>query len=64
MSQFVIAPLLVALATAVLTLLTRRYTRTQATLSLLGGVGYLAAVGVLVSRVDPLGATEVFTYQL
>jgi multicomponent Na+:H+ antiporter subunit D len=62
--QFVIAPLLVALVTAAATLLTRRFGRTQVTLSLLGGVGYLAAVGWLVSEVDPLGASNVFVYQL
>src|SRR6056297_4185420 len=62
--QFVIAPLLVALVTAIATLLTRRFNRVQKTLSLLGGVGYLGAVAWLVSKVDPLGATEVFSYQL
>ncbi|WP_135851733.1 complex I subunit 5 family protein [Halorussus salinus] len=62
--QFVIAPLLVALVTAIATLLTRRFNRVQTTLSLLGGVGYLGAVAWLVSKVDPLGATNVFSYQL
>ncbi|UPV99263.1 Na+/H+ antiporter subunit D [Halorussus gelatinilyticus] len=62
--QFVIAPLLVALVTAIATLLTRRFARTQMTLSLLGGAGYVGAVAWLVSKVDPLGATNVFSYQL
>jgi multicomponent Na+:H+ antiporter subunit D len=62
--QFVIAPLLVALVTAFATLLTRRFGRTQIAVSLLGGLGYLGAVGWLVSKVDPLGASNVFSYQL
>ena len=62
--QFVVAPLLVALVTAIATLLTRRFGRTQITLSLLGGVGYLGAVGWLASEVDPLGASNVIVYQL
>ncbi|UPV73236.1 Na+/H+ antiporter subunit D [Halorussus limi] len=62
--QFVIAPLLVALVTAIATLLTRRFGRAQVTLSLLGGLGYLGAVAWLVSEVDPLGATNVYSYQV
>ncbi|MFC4549411.1 MULTISPECIES: complex I subunit 5 family protein [Halorussus] len=62
--QFVIAPLLVALATAIATLLTRRFGRVQSTVSLLGGLGYLGAVAWLVSEVDPLGASRVVGYQL
>lgn len=62
--QFVVAPLLVALVTAVATLVTRRFGRTQVALSLLGGLGYLGAVAWLVSNVDPLGASNVYSYQL
>jgi multicomponent Na+:H+ antiporter subunit D len=62
--QFVVAPLLVALVTAIATLVTRRFGRAQVTLSLLGGLGYLGAVALLVSEVDPLGAGNVFSYQL
>ena len=62
--QFVVAPLVVALATAVATLLTRRLGRLQVGLSLAGGVGYLAAVAVLVSEVDPLGGANSVSYQL
>jgi len=53
MSQYVIAPLLVALCTAILTLLTRRYGRTQRALSLLGGLAYAAAVAWLALSVYP-----------
>ncbi|WP_276300882.1 complex I subunit 5 family protein [Halorussus lipolyticus] len=62
--QFVVAPLLVALVTAIATLLTRRFGRVQVILSLLGGFGYLGAVAWLVSKVDPLGASNIFSYQL
>ena len=62
--QFVIAPLLVALVTAIATLLTRRFGRVQVTLSLLGGLGYVGAVAWLVAEVDPLGADNVVSYQL
>ena len=63
MNQLVVAPLLVALVTAIATLLTRRFGRVQVWLSLAGGVGYLAAVYALVADVDPLGATNTFSYQ-
>ncbi|MFC4449573.1 complex I subunit 5 family protein [Halorussus aquaticus] len=62
--QFVVAPLLVALLTAIATLLTRRFDRVQVSVSLLGGLGYLGAVAWLVSNVDPLGTADVFSYQL
>jgi multicomponent Na+:H+ antiporter subunit D len=57
----VVAPLLVALVTAVLTLATRRAARVQTGLSLAGGVAYVAAVALLALRVDAAG---VLTYQL
>jgi multicomponent Na+:H+ antiporter subunit D len=47
----VVAPLAVALSTAVLTLLVRTNVRLQQVVSLLGGLGYLAAVAALVDRV-------------
>jgi multicomponent Na+:H+ antiporter subunit D len=53
----VVAPLLVALVTAVLTLLTGSNDALQRTVSLLGGVGYLVAVAALFRRVVlPLGS--------
>ncbi|QSG06017.1 complex I subunit 5 family protein [Halapricum desulfuricans] len=61
MSNVVIAPLLVALVTAVLTLATRARPRLQRTLSLVGGVGYVLAVGRLVWQVF---TGPVLTYQL
>ncbi len=57
----VIAPMLVALATAVATLLTRRFDRAKVALSLAGGVGYVLAVAALFSAV---GTDGVLTYQL
>ncbi len=60
-TQFVVAPMLVALLAAVLTALTRRWARLQRGLSVLGGLGYLLAVGVLVRRVLVDGAA---TYQV
>ncbi|QSG09454.1 complex I subunit 5 family protein [Halapricum desulfuricans] len=61
MSDVVIAPLLVALVTAVLTLVTRARPGLQRTLSLVGGVGYVLAVGRLVWQVF---TGPVLTYQL
>ncbi|WP_181686155.1 complex I subunit 5 family protein [Halorhabdus salina] len=67
----VVAPLVVALVTAILTLGVRRYPRTQRTISLLGIGAYAVAVITLASRVVPLGVltggggtTETLTYQL
>jgi multicomponent Na+:H+ antiporter subunit D len=55
--SLVVAPLLVALVTAILTLLTRTNGTLQRALSLLGGVGYLAAVAALFDAVVlPLGS--------
>ncbi|ELZ91510.1 formate hydrogenlyase subunit 3/multisubunit Na+/H+ antiporter, MnhD subunit [Haloferax mucosum ATCC BAA-1512] len=57
MSTLVIAPLLVALVTAILTLLTRPSDILQRTVSLLGAVGYLVAVVALFDEVIlPLGS--------
>jgi len=56
-THIVIAPVLVALVTAILTLGTRRFERLQRALSLTGNVAYVAAVAVLVNEVlsgDPL----------
>ncbi len=60
-AQIAIAPMLIALATAILTLLTRRAPRVQQGLSLLGVLGYGLAVFVLVLEVVPGG---ILTYQL
>lgn len=60
-SHIVIAPLLVVLVTAVLTLITRNYRRVQRTLSLLGIIGYGITVYVLVRTVMP---ANVLAYQL
>ena len=57
----VIAPLLAALATAVLTLLLRPYRRVQRAVSLLGGLAYAGGVAVLFQRVAESGTT---VYQL
>ncbi|MFB6201167.1 MAG: complex I subunit 5 family protein [Halorhabdus sp.] len=70
-THVVVAPLLVALVTAILTLGTRRYPRVQRTLSILGIGSYAVSVVALVSRVIPLsvlsgsgGTTETLTYQV
>jgi multicomponent Na+:H+ antiporter subunit D len=56
-AQIVVAPLLVALGTAILALLTRRSHRLQQAISLLGSLGYVAAVALLFRavRVDADG---------
>ena len=59
--QLAIAPLLVALAAAILTLALRRFRRLQVGASLLGGVGYLLAVAVLFEHVSAEGP---IAYQL
>jgi multicomponent Na+:H+ antiporter subunit D len=56
-----VSPLLVALVTAVATMLTRPAPRLQRGLSVLGGVGYLAAVLLLAQRVF---AGETLVYQV
>ncbi len=61
MSDIVIAPFLVMLATAVLTLLTRRWKRLQTGISLAGSTLYIAAVIFLLKRVFP---ANILTYQL
>ena len=60
-AQVVIAPVVVALATAVATLLARRTTRVQRALSLAGGAAYALAVALLARSVLADGATA---YQL
>ncbi|KAB1196711.1 MULTISPECIES: complex I subunit 5 family protein [Haloferax] len=66
MSTLVIAPLLVALVTAILTLLVRPSDLLQRTVSLLGGVAYLGAVAVLFEAVVlPLGSeSDILVYQV
>ncbi|WP_396613106.1 complex I subunit 5 family protein [Haloferax sp. S1W] len=66
MSTLVIAPLLVALVTAILTLLTRPSDILQRTVSVLGAIGYLVAVGALFDAVLlPLGSTpDILVYQV
>ncbi|WP_227376453.1 complex I subunit 5 family protein [Haladaptatus halobius] len=64
MNQLVIAPLLVALVTAILTLLVRGFPSVQRGTSLLGGVGYVVAVAALWAEVDPLAASNVVPYQV
>jgi multicomponent Na+:H+ antiporter subunit D len=59
--QIAIAPLLVALATAVLTLLLRRWPRIQTAVSLGGSAGYAVSVFVLFARVRADGP---IAYQL
>ena len=59
--QVVIAPMLVALATAIATLLARRARRVQRALSLVGALAYAAGVAVLAGRVLGEGAVA---YQL
>lgn len=61
MSDLVVAPMAVALVGAVLTLLTRRWSRIQVGVSLLAVVTYAALIVVLVSRVFP---DQTLTYQL
>nr|NIS31648.1 Na+/H+ antiporter subunit D [Actinomycetota bacterium]NIW28564.1 Na+/H+ antiporter subunit D [Actinomycetota bacterium]NIX21042.1 Na+/H+ antiporter subunit D [Actinomycetota bacterium] len=61
MSQLVVAPVLAALVTAVLTALVRGRPRLRAGVSLLGGVAYLAAVAALF---DAVAAQGRLTYQL
>jgi len=61
MTQAVIAPFLVILATAVLTLLTRRWRRIQTGLSLAGATAYVIAVASLLMKIFP---DHVLTYQL
>ncbi|MEF8831712.1 MAG: proton-conducting transporter membrane subunit [Halobacteriales archaeon] len=57
----VVAPMLVALATAIGTLLVRRFPRVTTAVSVAGVAGYAVAVAALVSRVLP---DAVLTYQL
>ncbi|WP_135662812.1 complex I subunit 5 family protein [Halorhabdus rudnickae] len=71
MSGHVVAPLVVALVTAILTLGTRRYPRGQRAISLIGIGAYAVAVLALVSRVYSVGiltgaggTTETLTYQV
>ncbi|MFB6092272.1 MAG: complex I subunit 5 family protein [Haloquadratum sp.] len=57
MNTVVVAPLLVALVTAVATLLSRTHGTIQRAISLLGGIAYLAAVAALVeAAILPLGS--------
>lgn len=60
-SQVAIAPMLIALVTAILTLITRRVPRLQQGVSLLGVLGYAGAVAMLVLAIYPDG---IITYQL
>ncbi|WEL21090.1 proton-conducting transporter membrane subunit [Halorhabdus sp. BNX81] len=71
LAHVVVAPLVITLATAILTLLTRRYGRLQRAISLLGIGGYVLAVGAIASRVFSIdvltgasGETTTLTYQL
>ena len=57
----VVLPMLVAMGTALATLATRRFYRLQATLSVLGSLGYLGAVALLADAVIP---GRILTYQL
>jgi multicomponent Na+:H+ antiporter subunit D len=59
----VVAPLLVALATAILTLLARFDLRVERVVSLAGGVGYTAVTALLFQRVV-LGSESVLPYYL
>jgi multicomponent Na+:H+ antiporter subunit D len=61
MSSYVVAPMLVALVTAVLSLVVRSRPRLQRGVSLVGGLGYVAAVGYLVWLVFD---GSILTYQL
>ena len=60
-SQVVIAPLLVALFTAIATLPLRRFPRAQQAVSLVGALAYLGAVALLADRVV---AESILVYQL
>lgn len=60
-SQFVIAPLLVALITAVFALVLRQFPRTQRAVSLMGALSYLGAVCLLANAV---ASQSILTYQL
>ena len=60
-NQVVIAPLVVALSTAIAALLVRKSRRAQQGASLLGAVGYVVAVALLVRAV---GREGIITYQL
>ncbi|MFW5919078.1 MAG: complex I subunit 5 family protein [Halanaeroarchaeum sp.] len=60
-NHLVVAPMLIVLVTAVLTLLTRRAPGVQRGLSLVGVLGYAVAVMALVSAVVP---GQILTYQL
>ncbi|WP_435153261.1 complex I subunit 5 family protein [Haladaptatus sp. DFWS20] len=64
MNQLVIAPLLVALMTAILTLVVRRFPNVQRGVSLLGGIAYVVSVAALWTEIDPLGASNVIAYQV
>lgn len=59
--QIVVAPLVVALLTAILTLLLRRFPRLQRAVSLAGALAYLAAVALLA---DAVAAQSILVYQL
>jgi multicomponent Na+:H+ antiporter subunit D len=59
--QIVIAPLVVALVTAILTLGTKYWPRLQRAVSVAGSVGYLAVVAILFQTVRTQG---ILTYQL
>ena len=61
MNQLVILPFLTVLVTAVLTLLTRKWTKVQSAISILGLVGYITAVFLLSAEVFP---NNILTYQL
>ncbi|WP_336361295.1 complex I subunit 5 family protein [Haladaptatus sp. ZSTT2] len=62
-AHLVIAPLLTALVTAILTLATRNYLNVQRAVSALGGLGYLVGVGVLYQAIQA-DADGVIVYQL
>jgi len=71
LAHVVVAPLVITLVTAILTLLTRRYGRLQRAISLLGIAGYVLAVAAIAGRVFSIdvltGASEetaTLTYQL
>jgi multicomponent Na+:H+ antiporter subunit D len=60
-AQIVIAPLLVALVTAILTLLLRRFPRAQRAVSLAGALGYAVCVALLAAAV---ANQSILVYQL